>query len=129
MADDKNLKTSLSQLLADMNKGAQAANPLASFFAATPFPVVGQWYLKKRINLDGYTFTRCHFDKCELYVAKGNFFFDQCKLTSCTVLFDKDAYNAVQLFNIFTTESWSKWPALTPILNTADGTYTLRRAA
>jgi hypothetical protein len=102
-------------------------SPFANFLAGGPVPVKGQWYHKKHVALDGYSFIQCHFDECDLYVAKGNFSFERVKLTSCRVIFDKEAYNVVQLLNIFGTEAWGKWPALTPTINPEDHTYTFKR--
>ena len=125
MADDH--KQSLADILAHRQQPTGGLNALSTFLASGPYPVVGQWFQKKRLPLDGYTFTRCHFDECEFYVAKGNFYFDHCKLTGCSVLFDKDAFNIVQFYAIWMQEPWEKWQNLTPLIDENDLTYTFRR--
>ena len=102
-----------------------AMNALAGFMAGAQFSISGQWYYQQRLSIDGYRFIGCHFDNCELYMAKGTFALERCKFTGCRFVFDKEAYNIVQMYNILGTEAWTNFPGLTPILH-EDGTYTLK---
>jgi len=64
-------------------------------------PVNGLWYFKKRVKLDGWHFTDCHFEGCTVVVAKGTFSLTRCKFSRCTLQFERPVWAVLQLQALF----------------------------
>jgi hypothetical protein len=73
---------------------------LAGALSQQPPPIEGQWFNRKRVDLDGYTFIRCRFDNCEIYAARGSFVLKGCVFSDCTFLFAGDAARIVRLYHV-----------------------------
>lgn len=101
---------------------------LANLFAGWPFRVEGQWYYNQVVSVDGYRFVRCHFDSCQIETTKATFVFEQCKFTSCSIVYRGEAWRAARLYILFAPaayqEAMTRWPSLLPIWN-QDQTFTI----
>jgi hypothetical protein len=92
-------------------------------------PVVGQWFFKQQVPLDGRKFVRCHFEECTLEIETGAFSIQECKLTRCKYSFTTPALNVVKLLNYahwhlggLGTDVWDRMlQSVRPFMN-ADGT-------
>lgn len=115
-------------LINSLTPQQNALSALSAFSAGAPFPISNQWYNRQNFSLDGYKFVNCHFDNCQLSMSKGTFAIERCKFTNCSFVFDKEAFNIVQIMNmLIPAEVRKNWPGLVPISHD-DGTYTLRHA-
>ncbi|MFC1571289.1 hypothetical protein ACFL31_01905 [Candidatus Margulisiibacteriota bacterium] len=88
-----------------------------------------QYFLDKTIYLDGYKFTNCRFDRCNLIIYSGDISLDHCVISNdCIVSYGENALKIVRLFNSFNPSSHIYFPNLTPIVN-ADGTISIKGVA
>ena len=49
--------------------------------------VIGQWYSNARVSLDGYHFTKCRFDNCQLLSNTGDFQMINCYIAEDNVIY------------------------------------------
>lgn len=115
-------------LLNSQSPQQNAISALSALASGAPFPISNQWYNKQSFSLDGYRFIRCHFDNCQLTIAKGTFLFERCKFSNCSFVFEKEAFNVVQTMNMLSSEAIKNWPGLAPFYHSDDGTISLRQA-
>jgi hypothetical protein len=64
-----------------------------------PSPVVqGAWFKDQTVNIDGYVFERCRFDRCKLITEHATFVFRQCYLSAdCSIYFNGPALKIARL--------------------------------
>ncbi len=102
---------------------------LSQLLGGWPYRVEGQWYHRQSISLDGYEFVKCHFDECTLFTTKGSFRLDHCKVSSCSVRVDGEAWRIVRLYNWVAPqalkEALARWPSVLPLINTDDQTISI----
>ncbi len=97
---------------------------LAALFPSLLYQKTNQYFRNQRIFLDGYTFTRCRFDACELVTYKGTFVFDHCVIGDDTIIsYGGEALKIVQLFNS-KSPYWNLFPNIVAQRN-LDGTFTI----
>ncbi|EJS4013481.1 hypothetical protein L1D12_19885 [Vibrio parahaemolyticus] len=84
------------------------------------------WFNKKQVVLDGYRFTNCRFDGCELFVQSTNFELENCYIDATTVIKYGDGVSRViKLFNKDNIWMKSSMPHFTATHND-DGTITIK---
>ena len=128
----ENPKTSLSELArlaltANVTPATVLADPfarsMAEIFGAAPARIEGKWFNHQRVVLDGYTFSNCRFDGCELVVNKGTYRIERCFFENCSVSFGGEALKVAKLCNWGRPDA-EKWSSSVPTLN-EDGTITI----
>jgi hypothetical protein len=67
-----------------MSAESNALGNINEFLRTIPYAITGQWFYAQNIFLDGFSFTRCRFDGCNVYLARGMFVLDHCYFHNCT---------------------------------------------
>lgn len=64
-----------------------------------PPPVIGdRWFKDQTLHVDGYTFERCRFDRCNLITEVATFSFSECVISpDCALYFRGPALKTVRL--------------------------------
>ncbi len=78
--------------------GAIVPTEVGDFLRSIPYEISGQWFHGKNIKLDGYSFSYCRFDACNIYVSRGLFRLDHCFMASCNIYYLNEANAVVRLF-------------------------------
>jgi len=100
------------------NALAAAHNPLRP-------AVKGQWFNGARLELDGYTFTRCRFDNCELGISTPQFRLVDCWVDpNCRIFYRGNTINVIQLFTNSLGLDPKVWGGFIPRRN-PDGTISI----
>lgn len=108
-----------------MTTGAIVQKGLADFLRSIPYEISGQWFYQKVIHLDGYAFSQCRFDHCNIYVARGIFRLTECYMQDCMLFYCEEARNVVRLFSgLHIPNTIALSPTIRPIYN-VDGTFTI----
>lgn len=81
-----------------MSTGPIVPQTLADFLRSVPYQITGQWFYQKNIPLDGYAFSNCRFDSCNLHVSRGVFRLSHCFMSSCALYYYDEALTVVRLF-------------------------------
>lgn len=89
------IPSSLSDILGQLPPKQDAYNFAAEFLrsisspppAPAPPTIEDRWFKDQSINIDGYTFVRCRFDRCKLVTERATFAFRNCYLDPQTGLF------------------------------------------
>jgi hypothetical protein len=82
------------------------------------------WFSDQEIAIDGYTFVRCRFDNCTIYVKKGTFSLERCFFGGCRFNYQDESLRVVKLFNILLPTNARFWGALAPEFH-EDGTLSI----
>src|SRR5262245_48947239 len=60
-------------------------------------PVVDRWFKDQTLHVDGYTFVRCRFDRCQLVTEVATFAFTDCYIApTCSLYFQGAALKTVR---------------------------------
>lgn len=126
MSNDKTRPDTLANgiLGSAISLPSSAQSPgLASFWAR---PVVnGLYYNGKEIQLDGYKFVGCRFDKCLLKVNSDNFELINCVIDQSTqIQYSRNVAKVLKLFLGRFSWSWTWFPLFVPAKN-PDGSETI----
>lgn len=62
-----------------------------------------RYYAQKRVNLDGYHFKNCLFERCEIVTGKGTFQLTNCKFVNCSLEYGLEAGRAFSLHCVLNT--------------------------
>jgi hypothetical protein len=77
--------------------------------AEHPLRVVeGKTFVKERIVLDGYRYSRCAFSDCEIVYSGGWFSLDDCKQSGTTFQFSEAAHRTLQLLRLLCDDPLSR---------------------
>ena len=83
------------------------------------------WFNKKTVPLDGYHFSHCRFDNCQLSLNTSNFEMTRCFIdTSSMVVFGGEIVSVLKLFHRHNPQADQFMPGLVPIRHD-DGTITI----
>lgn len=80
--------------MADFNNN----DALASFLENSRTLVAGRWFAGQVISLDGYHFSRCRFDNCQLRYESGDFQITSCFFNNISVAHPPQAIAMFRLF-------------------------------
>src|SRR5437762_376119 len=105
----------------DANTLMEISKNLAALRAAAR-NIRDRYYKGKRVDLDGYTFTNCCFERCELYTQTGAFALTECRLINCAQVFGPNAVRIIRLFH--TGGPYTQFDEFNPQTAT-DGTVTI----
>lgn len=84
-----------------------------------------EYFLDKTIYLDGYKFSNCRFDRCNLVTYSGDINLDHCVISNdCVINYGGNALKVTKLFNRFNPSAHAYFPTFTPFCN-ADGTISI----
>lgn len=84
------------------------------------------WYNAKRIALDGYKFTSCRFDGCELQISSAHFELENCFIDqNSTIWYNGEIIKIIKLFTSRYEWFYQALPGLSPTKN-LDGTITIK---
>ena len=103
--------TKSDALTSAMTQGAFGLPAALNVFGSHPHDL---YFKNQRIVLDGYFFTNCCFDNCELVTDNGIFALRSCKLINCRVNYGPNAARIIRLWNAsgpFTGQP-GVWPAI-----------------
>ena len=65
---------------------------------AAPPIIQDRWFKDETINIDGYTFQRCRFDRCKLIIEWATFSFENSFISpDCTLYFNGPALKTARL--------------------------------
>lgn len=82
-----------------------------------------RYYKDETIYLDGYTFTNCCFNNCELITETGVFALRSCMiLSNCRFRYGPAAVRVIRLWNVINFNA--TWPEFNPKVE-ADGSVTI----
>ena len=84
------------------------------------------WYNAKKITLDGYKFSGCRFDNCELHLSSANFEMESCFIDqNTTIFYNGEIVKILKLFNGRYEWAYQTLPGFVPVRN-IDGTITIK---
>lgn len=98
---------------------------LTNYLSSAPPQYQNQWFLNQELSLDGYSFVRCRFDSCTLYVRKGTFLLENCFFSSCRIIFGDEAQKVTKLFTLFQQLTDKVTPTLAPTIE-SDHTISIK---
>ena len=108
-----------------MSAESNALGNINEFLRTIPYAITGQWFYAQNIFLDGFSFTRCRFDGCNVYLARGMFVLDHCYFHNCTFFYTDETLASIRLFvGNHVPNTVNLIPHLRPIIN-ADGTVSV----
>jgi len=91
----KPLPTSLDSILGSYRKPERELSILAQLLQGSISPpsppsppaIEDRWFKDETINVDGYTFVRCRFDRCKLITVNATFAFRNCYIDTLSSIF------------------------------------------
>lgn len=98
---------------------------LANFLRSVPYQISGQWYHQKNIMLDGFAFSNCRFDSCNIFLSHGPFTLDHCYMSGCTIFYNDEALAAVRFFVLNHLPRTLDLPPRVKAVFNADGTFSI----
>lgn len=110
-----------------MSQGENQPLPTRNLLATlTRKPEINDiWYNSKSVQIDGYSFRSCRFDKCHLYVASSNFEMHRCFIDHQTIIYySGEIVKLLRLFNSRYENVYRHLPYFAPTKHD-DGTFTI----
>ena len=84
-----------------------------------------RYFKDQRVYLDGYVFTNCCFNHCELHSETGIFVLKSCMIMqNCVPFFGASALRVIKMLNLFFPNQLLSHPVYN-VVNEAHGTITL----
>lgn len=99
---------------------------LQAFTALTRPRAENLYYNRKTVNLDGYTFVGCRFDRCNLVLKSGDFRFLDCVIDhECQIVVEGNVQNVIKLYRYMQGVSLNALLGEFDAVENADGTITI----
>ena len=103
---------------------AQVGRGLIDALASRP-DVRDVWFNGKTVKLDGFNFSNCRFDSCQLEVSTSNFEMHRCFVSSdSSVLYHGEVIKVLRLFNSRYDWAYKAMPNFCPTRH-EDGTISI----